>query len=810
MTVDFTKLKKLRGRSTQELRIRAKQEWTKLSERLLHPGRIEMSDAGLLRELLPSAHNGDGERTTGLIADRIRKFKVEAFLPAFAHRAEICEIMEKRFAAERIGIIGRAERIAHGRFDLLGLSDVRFGEPIDWHTEPISKKRSPLSHWSKIDYLNPDVAGDKKVIWELNRHQFLVTLGQAYLLTGDERYAENFVSLVSSWIDANPLKRGINWVSSLELSFRAISWLWSLNLFASSERLTAEFHLRMLKQLVVHGRHIESYLSRYFSPNTHLTGEALGLFYLGVALPELRCAGEWRDLGLNILIEQLPVQVRSDGVYFEQSTYYHRYTADFYIHLIALAQSSGVSLPDMVRHKLAQLLDYLMWITRPDGTSPLIGDDDGGRLIVLGTRALNDYRDTLATGAALLRRSDWKLVAGEAAVETLWLLGPEGLAEFDKLEPESPQEDGRAFDLSGYFVMRDGWKSQSGYALVNCGPLGAPVSAAHAHADALSFEFAADGKPWVIDPGTFVYTGDKHARNEFRTTAAHNTVTVDGEPQSVPAGPFSWAAGARATMETFIPQADWVYFKGSHDGYQRLDDPVTHTRMIFFVKSGLKSGLPAYLFVHDRFDASGIHRYALRFHFPPACRVAMRKNQFRVHSSSGEELIVQAYGSSACRVDVEEGWVSRCYGHREQSPVAVIEADGVGPQEFVTIIIPEVKGKEVKIERESESSSSLTISAGSARDVILLGNESDYIGSKYLSGLCSLGWGRFLRGKLARAGLIHGNLLESDGVSFCSPTKVEHFALRLDGGEVWVSIPEVNNFDLDLPDRATWVRNHAT
>ncbi|MBO0799337.1 MAG: hypothetical protein J2P31_11005, partial [Blastocatellia bacterium] len=167
MAVDFKKLKKLRGRSTQELRDRAKQEWTKLSERILYPGRVELSDTGLLRELRPSSRNGSGEASTELLANRISKFKVKAFFPAFGQLEEIREIMEKRFSAERIGIIGRAERIARGRFDLLGLTDLNFGDPIDWRAEPTLKKRSPLLHWSKIDYLNPDVTGDKKVTWEL-------------------------------------------------------------------------------------------------------------------------------------------------------------------------------------------------------------------------------------------------------------------------------------------------------------------------------------------------------------------------------------------------------------------------------------------------------------------------------------------------------------------------------------------------------------------------------------------------------------------------------------------------------------------
>src|SRR4029079_5509048 len=106
------------------------------------------------------------------------------------------------------------------------------------------------------------------------------------------------------------------------LAFRLIAWLWALHLLAGSQNLNSRFVTRLLKYLVAHGRHIESYLSYYFSPNPHLTGEALGLFYLGTALPELTRASLWREKGLRILIEQLPIQIRADGVYFEQTTYY--------------------------------------------------------------------------------------------------------------------------------------------------------------------------------------------------------------------------------------------------------------------------------------------------------------------------------------------------------------------------------------------------------------------------------------------------------------------------------------------------------
>src|SRR5262249_32284237 len=81
------------------------------------------------------------------------------------------------------------------------------------HFEPVSRKRIPLQHWSKLDYLDVEIAGDKKIIWELNRHQYFQTLGQAYWLTGNERTARVFTAHLEACMDANPPKLGVNWAS---------------------------------------------------------------------------------------------------------------------------------------------------------------------------------------------------------------------------------------------------------------------------------------------------------------------------------------------------------------------------------------------------------------------------------------------------------------------------------------------------------------------------------------------------------------------------------------------------------------------
>src|SRR5258706_2128375 len=177
-------------------------------------------------------------------------------------------------------------------------------------------------------------------------------------------------------MDQTPPKLGINWASSLEVALRSISWLWAFHYFKNSAAVDSQTFKRAVKFLYLNARHLETYLSTYFSPNTHLTGEALGLVYLGTLLPEFKAAACWRETGQRILLEQLQPQGKPDGVYFQQSSYYHRHTTDFYKHLSNLSPANCNRLSVVGEEKLIALLDHLMYITRPDGTSPLFGDDD--------------------------------------------------------------------------------------------------------------------------------------------------------------------------------------------------------------------------------------------------------------------------------------------------------------------------------------------------------------------------------------------------------------------------------------------------
>src|SRR5882757_2697682 len=350
-----------------------------------------------------------------------------AFFAAFNEREDLLALLRGRWPHLEASVRASANRVCAGQFDFLGRSGLQYGDPIEWHRDPLSGLRvggggADRGHWSRIDHLDPKVAGEYKLIWELNRHQYFVTLGKAYWYTRDERYAATFVAHLTAWMDANPPKTGMNWASSLEVSFRAIAWIWGLYFFKASPALTDPVFRRVLQFLYLHGRHIETYLSTYSSPNTHLTGEALGLLYLGTVFPEFHCAERWRRTGWAVLLRQLDEHVRPDGSYFEQSTYYHRYTTDFCLHAAILGQLNDGSVDAGLSEKLRALLDHLMHVTQPDGRTALVGDDDGGRLLALDDRSPNDFRASLATGAVLFKRPDYRFVAGAVSEETLWLL----------------------------------------------------------------------------------------------------------------------------------------------------------------------------------------------------------------------------------------------------------------------------------------------------------------------------------------------------------------------------------------------------
>jgi hypothetical protein len=793
-----SKLKRLRRIGIDELRVRGAQALSSFTERHGWSALTRLPTDQKFFELLDDSRTSVEFRSAEALLRHFHSRSGPSFFSAFTDRENTVTEMRSRWPDAEKAIIERADRILAGRFDLLGLCDLSFGDPIDWQLEPVSSKRAPLVHWSRLNYLDAGVIGDKKIVWELNRHQYFMTLGQAYWLTGDERYAETFVTHLDAWMDHNSPKLGINWASSLEVAFRSISWLWAFHFFKGSAAVAPAVFLRALKFLYLHARHLETYLSTYFSPNTHLTGEALALFYLGILLPEFRAATRWRETGKRILRDQLGRQVQPDGVYFEQSSYYHRYTTDFYTHFLILSRANGETPPPELEHELKPLLDHLMYITRPDGTTPLFGDDDGGRLVMLDQRPANDFRAALSTAAALFQRGDYKYVAGEAAEETLWLLGAQGLADFDRLRAHQPEKQSVAFTDGGYYIMRDGWTRTSNYMLLDSGPHGMN-NCGHAHADALAFELAAHGRTLLVDPGTYTYTGSKELRDWFRSSSAHNALTVDGESSSVSAGPFSWSTIAQSEVEAWISRERFDYFEGKHDGYERLVAPVAYSREVLFLKND-------YWVIRDRLKTDGKHRYDLWFHFDVGTAPSL---QFADDFGASVSEMNDAAGLEISSFAKKAGWrredatVSHCYGERAAAGVYCFSTTASGNDDLLTFLLPRGKAEPGRgvCEVEAIGGRAFEIVGENAYDIVMI-KTAESVEMARLASDFEWTWARFAHEGAAvpdELVLIEGQRLELGGkevlrserrINYLVASRVrDQFRIETDDGVLELSLP---------------------
>ena len=595
----------------------------------------------------------------------------------FAGTAEDPAPFAERFPLARDRALFAAQAIVDGRFDLLGYRALEFGSPIVWHLDPVAQRAAPLCHWSDIDALDHDAVGDSKVIWELNRQQWLIELGQAWRLSGDPRYAQAFVDAVSEWMAANPPGIGINWSSSLEVSIRAISWSWALHLFRGAPQLTDSFTEELLAWTQAHALHVERYLSWYFSPNTHLTGEALGLFHIGVAFPSLDGAKRWRRAGARILLTELDRQVHADGGHFELATCYHRYTIEMYLHFLILARRNRIAVPERVATRVMAMLDWLLDVCAPDGTMPSIGDDDGGSWWHLAPRERGDVRGVFSVAAALFGRADYARAAGGLQPETWWLLGDAGCRAFDALAPTAPSRaPSRLLADSGYAVMRSDWSAQANHAIVDVGALGCSVSAAHGHADLLSLQLSVHGTPLIVDPGTGRYVADGW-RDWFRSSGAHSTVTVDSRSQAQPRGLFAWRErpGARVRAWRSTAAADFV--DAEHDAY-----PVTHRRRVAFVKPGF------WLVVDDLVgDTEAEHRFDLRFQFAPGTTLSARRDAAWWRAQRGDTGVwIRSLAAADLVARDDDGWVSDAYGQREAARALSVSTSARAPLRILTLI----------------------------------------------------------------------------------------------------------------------------
>lgn len=652
---------KFKGRDTKELAFRFNQYLWNIYDRLPHQIRTK----------------GTGQPANGDL--RLGHFFLEKDDLSSIHSIYLDQPEAKRH------LLQRADKICRHQFDLLGHEDLNFDNDgrIDWHFDPVQNISLPRKWWQKMLRPASLLGADPKIVWELNRHQHLVTLAQAFVVSGDDRYRIEIVSHLSQWLESNPPKYGINWSSSLELAYRLIAWLWVWFLCGGGKafgKLTDQF----IATLSIHAIHIENNLSVYSSPNTHLTGEALGLYYLGVLMPGLTGAYRWLTLGKYWLTHCLKSHVLADGGYMERTLWYHRYTTDIYLHLYLLSLKNSELFSKSLEKPLQQLGKFLFYSMQPNRKLPHVGDDDGGRLLALDGYPGDDPRGILDTMTVHFGSEKFPSFSNTFAEEALWLLGPSALTSIKKNIGQEPKNRSRVFAETGYAFLRSGWKEDDVYISFDCGPHGW-LNSGHAHADMLSIQIYAKKKAIINDSGTYSYL--EPWRGWFRSAESHAIIRVDGKHPAIPAAPFQWSNVPifRALKHRFEEQIDYVAGSMDAGSWQ-------HSREIFFLKPNL-------VVLLDTIEAEGTHTIEARFPLvgneweiiDGVCRSTQSESVCSIQWNTGLEY----------QTELIKGWQSECYGQRQGANILVFKVCSKTPCTVATLV--DLSGVEHHIRREQQN-----------------------------------------------------------------------------------------------------------
>lgn len=621
-----------------------------------------------------------------LIRQRRGDFGRRNFLPS--DRDSVVQQL-KAIPGEVERIIAQADRLVRGEFDLLGSGPVDMrrgkrgaGHRIDWNLDPISGERyaSVFSQWRWSPFVMRRGTADVKGPWELTRCQHFPTLGQAYWLTGDEKYARCYARTIADFIAHTRPGLGVHWACPMDVALRLVSWQAGLSFFQGSEELNRGWWRRFLKSLVQHGRHVTANLEfgtlegRIIVSN-HGLANLFGLYWLAMNFPGLDAGCVWRGIAEAGLEQQVRLQLLDDGGGFESSVPYHRLVTEMFLSAYALAQHHKQPFSAEYRERLLKALHFVSALRQDSGRLPQIGDADNGRAHIFSAydrwEAEQEHMDhLLAAGASVLgcQVAEQPLDTAGQAEGLFWRDPWDPVPTTSQLPATTPV---MLFEQTGVAVLR-----QAGHyvAMSNsvCGTFGIGN---HKHNDQLAIEWAIGNQPLFVDAGSYTYTQDPDARNWFRSTAHHNTVQLAGEEQHGMDPKALFRLVQQGHPEWDVPRHGHGHIGiiGRHSSYQRLAPDLLHERRLCLADNGA-------LIVEDRLG-NGLGQ-SLRWHFlvHPSVQVTVEGNRALLQYAGGTAVFE---APAALPWTIEDAWYSSGYGVRVRTVAIVTQSSTVSSALFV-------------------------------------------------------------------------------------------------------------------------------
>lgn len=586
--------------------------------------------------------------------DKRTYFQIQANIFSEEERAWCARQAEELWPEEKAHILRIAEEAV--RLEFL------FDLPWDMEqTREIVRFQYPVN-WT---YMPED---DPEFIYQMNRHRYLICLGQAYAMTSDEKYADTFVHILEDWIEHVPLNeesRAETW-RELEAGIRGENWTKAIRYFRDSPAVTDGFVECFTESLKEHGEYLMGSTRGFLISSNWGVIANSGLFLIGRALEN----EAYMEEALKRLCVNARVQVFPDGVHWEQSCMYHNEVLHCFLVVMAALQASGKETPDPIRRAAAEMASAdLAWV-KPDGCQPLMGDsDDTGLRDVFSFAAVVLYREGYREQAELLKGCGY----GSLDFESLWDLGRGGAEAYRMIDGRKPEQTDYFLEESGNYILRTGWEEDAFYLRFRNGCLGG----GHGHNDRLHLDLAWGGEDILVDAGRYRYTYHEEDRVWLKSALAHNTILVDGKDYME--YPDSWGTRNLAPELRFpaLRRAGITLLEGAHTGYLQNGTAVLLNRKVLVSEPGL-------CILADTVYTEESHVYSRLFHFSEQGKVTCTQNRVLYNGKKVKAELVFPDGDT--ELTPVRSRISKHYNTIEENAAVKADNRAEGRRTLFTVI----------------------------------------------------------------------------------------------------------------------------
>ncbi|HEX5475293.1 MAG TPA: alginate lyase family protein [Vicinamibacterales bacterium] len=608
--------------------------------------------------------------------------------PEWTHRVSfeaperVADRMSGRIPTRQLTALRRvADDATIGRILCFGRWTADFGNPIEWHRNPVTARRWTADvSWRRA--LADQAPGDVKHVWEIARfpHAYHFARAAAFFPQAKDHYAAALINQIEAFVCTNTFPRGVHWASGQEIAFRLLAWLFALDVLLSKTPYASRAGSLIAGAMAACATHIEAHLdyARLAVYNNHLLSEALALLAAGTLLQELPQAERWRVLGRRALDEEADRQFYADGGYIQQSHNYHRVALQDYLWACVVVRAAGESPAECWLRAMDRSLAFLLAHQNPaDGRLPNYGANDGALPVIASTCDFSDMRpilqavSVLVRGARIYKPGPWDET-------TAWFAGVDALDAPLRV----PTQRSVSFARTGYHVLRGA--DSSNFSAFRCGTLRDRFS----QIDMLHLDVWWRGQNVLVDPGSYQYNAAPGWHAHFMRTAAHNTVIIDGRDQMLHHRQFKVLYRTRAGLKRFADQEHWAVCGGEHYGYVRHAGRCIHRRSVLYLKDDV-------WIVADQVCGRGHHSVRLHWlggDFPWVAAPA--DNGMDLRTSSGV-FTVRTFTAEAAPLggdviagsdEPPRGWLSRYYGEKVAVPSFATELTGSTPITIVSVL----------------------------------------------------------------------------------------------------------------------------